>query len=138
MTWLAMTAFPGLRGQAVEAGAHFVSSGHTVGSFCLAIIAGSAITLLTQMHNGTENDVARVVASVAVAFLIAGLQLSHSVLDSLLIFAGIHAGGSYGYLDWLSWFWWALLGNLAGGIGLTTILRLVRSQHRIQEWRETK
>jgi formate/nitrite transporter FocA (FNT family) len=54
----------------------------------------------------------------------------------LLIFAGIHSGGAYGFGDWLPWFGWVLLGNLVGGIGLTTVLRLVRSQDRIKEWRQ--
>jgi formate/nitrite transporter FocA (FNT family) len=75
------------------------------------------------------------VAWVAVAFLIAGLGMFHSVLDSLLIFAGIHAGGGFGYGQWAVWFGWTLLGNMIGGIGSTTLLRLVRSRNRIQEWR---
>lgn len=136
-TWLCMAAFPALRPRAIEAGAHFATSEINLQTFCLALLAGSAITLLTRMHNGTDHDVAKVIASIAIAFLIAGLQMSHSVLDSLLIFAGIHAGAGYGYLQWLGWFAWALLGNLVGGIGLTTLLRLVRSQHRIKEWRTT-
>ena len=58
-----------------------------------------------------------------------------SVLDSLLIFSGIHTGGSFGYGQWAVWFGWALLGKLPGGVGLTTLLRLIRSRNRLQEWR---
>lgn len=35
----------------------------------------------------------------------------------------------------LRWLGWTLLGNLIGGIGLTTLLRLVRSTHLLAEWR---
>jgi len=72
---------------------------------------------------------------VAVAFLIAGLGMFHSVLDSLLILSGIHAVVSFGYGQWAVWFAWTLLGNLLGGVGLTTLLRLIRSRNRLQEWR---
>jgi formate-nitrite transporter family protein len=64
------------------------------------VLAGAAITLLTRIRIGTEDDVAKVVASVTVAFLIAGLGMFHSVFDSLLIFSGIHAGGNLGYGQW--------------------------------------
>ena len=52
------------------------------------------------MRIGTEDDVAKVVTAVTVAFLIAGLRMFHLVLNSLLIFCGIHAGGSFGYGQW--------------------------------------
>lgn len=64
-----------------------------------------------------------------------GLSTFYSVLDSLLIFAGIHSGAGYGYANWLRWFGWTLLGNLVGGIGLTTLLQLVRSSQWLAEWR---
>ncbi len=135
MTWVIVLGFPELRETAVRAGGHFATAPLTPGTFCLAVLAGSAITLLTRMQNGTEDDMAKLVAAVAAGFLIAGLGMFHSVLDSLLIFAGIHAGGGFGYGDWVAWFGWTLLGNLVGGIGLTTLLRLVRSRDRLVEWR---
>lgn len=65
-------------------------------------------------------------------FLIAGGQLFHSILDSLFMFAGLHAGAAtYGYLDWLVQFSWAALGNMVGGIALVTVLRVVQSRRRI-------
>ncbi len=90
------------------------------------------------MRIGTEDDVAKVVTAVTVAFLIAGLRMFHLVLNSLLIFCGIHAGGSFGYGQWVVWFGWTMLGNLVGGVGLTSLLcllRLLGSRNRIQEWR---
>ena len=116
-------------------GGHFATAALTPHTFCLAVLAGSTITLLTRMHNGTDDDVVKLIASIAAAFLVAGLGMFHSILDSLLIFAGIHSGADYGYGHWLMWFGWTLLGNLVGGIGLTTLLRLVRSSHLLAEWR---
>jgi formate/nitrite transporter FocA (FNT family) len=135
--WLIMLAFPSLHEPAIRLGGHYATTGLSSQTFALAVLAGAAITLLTRMRIGTENDVAKVVASVTVAFLIAGLGMFHSVLDSLLIFSGIHAGGSFGYGQWVVWFGWTLLGNLLGGVGLTTLLRLIRSRDRLQEWRAT-
>jgi formate-nitrite transporter family protein len=137
LAWLVVLAFPGLHETAVRLGGQYATAGLSATTFALAVLAGSAITLLTRMRTGTENDMAKVVACVAVAFLIAGLGMFHSILDSLLIFAGILAGAPYGFGDWAVWFSWTVLGNLLGGIGLTTLLRLVRSRQRLKEWRAT-
>jgi formate/nitrite transporter FocA (FNT family) len=135
LAWLIMLAFPALHEPAIRLGGHYATAALSGQTFALAVLAGAAITLLTRMRTGTEDDVAKVVASVTAAFLIAGLGMFHSVLDSLLIFSGIHAGGSFGYGQWAVWFAWTLLGNLLGGVGLTTLLRLIRSRNRLQEWR---
>ena len=136
ITWLIMRAFPELAGQAIEAGRHYTGLGINLRSFCLAVLGGGMITLMTRMQHGTESVPARIVAAVAAGFVLAGLQLDHSILDSLLIFCGLHTGHSpYGYVAWLGWLGWALLGNIAGGIGLVTVLRLVRSQRQIREKR---
>ncbi|MFH9663376.1 formate/nitrite transporter family protein [Streptomyces sp. NPDC017248] len=127
-TWLVMRAYPGLHPTAAAAGAHFVDGGYTLGTFCLAVLGGGVITLMTRMHHGTESMTGKIIASVATAFVLAGLGLWHSVLDSLVAFAGLHTGRTpYGYVDWLGWLGWAVLGNVVGGLLLTTALRLVRS-----------
>ena len=77
-----------------------------------------------RMRIGTEDDVAKVVTAVTVAFLIAGLRMFHLVLNSLLIFCGLHAGGSFGYGQWVVWFGWTMLGNLVGGVWLTSLFCL--------------
>jgi formate/nitrite transporter FocA (FNT family) len=71
-----------------------------------------------------------------VAFLLAGLQIFHSILDSLLIFGALVTGRApFGYLDWLGWFAYTAAGNVVGGLGLVTLLRLLRSKDRLQEER---
>ncbi len=135
--WMVMTAFPGLHKEAVTNGGTFATAPLTLQTFLLAVIGGSAITLLTRMRNGTENDVVKVIACVIVGFLIAGLGMFHSILDTLFVFAGIQVGASYGYGQWIVWFGWVVLGNLLGGVGLTGFLRLVRTHERLFEWRRT-
>jgi hypothetical protein len=69
----------------------------------------------------------RIVAAYAAAFLLAG-HLNHAIVRSLEMFAGLHrAGAPYGYLDWATTMGWATLGNMVGGVGLVTLLRLVQA-----------
>jgi formate/nitrite transporter FocA (FNT family) len=135
--WAVVTAFPSLRVAAIKDGATYASSSPSLSTLLLAVLAGVAMTLLTRMRNGTDNDVAKVLASIGVAFLVAGLSMHHSILDSLFIFGGIHAGGNYHYGDWIGFFAWSVLGNMIGGLGITTTLRLLRSSERLAEWRSS-
>jgi formate/nitrite transporter FocA (FNT family) len=95
-----------------------------------------AITLMTRMQHGTDAMVGKIAAAVAGAFLLAGLQMFHSILDSLLIFGAMFTGHtSFGYLDWLTWFGYTVVGNMIGGMGLVTLLRLLRSKDRLKQER---
>lgn len=132
VTWLAMRAYPELHATALESGEHFATEGWTLRAFALAVLAGVVITLMTRMQHGTDDMVAKIVAAVAGAFVIAGLQMFHSVLDSLIIFAAFHTGEApFGYLDWANFFVLAVLGNALGGIGIVTGLRMVRIGPRL-------
>ncbi len=132
--WLIMRGFPELHQVAVESGTHFVELGVTVRSFALALLAGAAMTLMTWMEIGADSEFGRVTAAVAVSFLIVATQLFHSVLDSLLMFAALQTGQApFGYLDWLIQFGWSVFGNLVGGIGLVTALRLVQTRGRVRQ-----
>lgn len=136
VAWFAMRAFPQLHAEAISSAAFFARQGWSTRSFCLALLAGMAITLLTRMHSGTDSMPAKVVASIAIAFLLAGLRLFHSVLDSLLIFFALEAGrAGFGALDWLRFFSIAVVGNVVGGMGFTTLFRIVRSRQRLAEHR---
>lgn len=136
IAWFAMRGFPTLHQEAQKSAAFFVSQGWSLRGISLAILAGMAITLMTRMHNGTDSMPVKLAASVAIAFLLAGLRLFHSVLDSLLIFFALQSGRApFGYLDWLRFFSEAVLGNIAGGMALTTVLRLLQSRRRLLEHR---
>jgi formate/nitrite transporter FocA (FNT family) len=136
MSWLMMRAYPDLRATAVQSATHFLHMPLGLQSFALALLAGVAITVMTRMQNGTDSVPAKVAASLLVAFVLAGTQLAHSVLESILAFAALHTGHApFGYRDWLGWFGWTVFGNVIGGVGLVTVLRLVRSRELIKEQR---
>jgi formate/nitrite transporter FocA (FNT family) len=134
--WLVARAFPQFAQELESAALHFVDAGFSWQSVCLAVLGGSTITLMTRMQQGTESDMARIIAAVAGGFLLAGLQLFHSILDSLLIFGAIHAGAPVSYLDWLAWFGYTMAFNMLGGLLLVTALRLLRNRELIAERRE--
>ena len=134
--WLIVLAFPDLHAELVEVGTHFATAPLSTESFSLAVLAGGVITLMTRMQQGTDDIMAKILAAVAAGFLLAGLELFHSILDSLLIFGALHTGdASFGYLDWLWFFAYTVAGNTVGGLGLVTLLRLVRSKERLEEER---
>jgi formate-nitrite transporter family protein len=134
--WLIMTGFPQLHAQTVESGTHFATAPLSAQTLALAVLGGMAITLMTRMQHGTDSVPGKIAAAVAGAFLLAGLQLFHSILDSLLIFGALITGEArFGYLDWLGWFGYTAAGNAFGGLVLVTLLRLLRSKARLQEER---
>ncbi|KAE8765486.1 formate/nitrite transporter family protein [Georgenia thermotolerans] len=136
MMWLIVAGFPSLAAPLVGSGSHFAMAPLSVQSLSLAVLAGAVITLMTRMQHGTDSMPAKIAAAVAAAFLLAGGQLFHSVLDSLLIFGALHTGeAGFGYGQWAQWFAYTVVGNVVGGLGLVTLLRLVRSKERLQmEW----
>lgn len=134
--WLVMQAFPQWGTTIEESARHFVDAPFSLQSVCLAVLGGSTITLMTRMQKGTESDLVRVVAAVAGGFLLSGLQLFHSILDSLLIFGAIQSGADITLLEWLSWFSYTLVFNMVGGIVLVTMLRIVRTKELVVHWRE--
>jgi len=134
--WLIAQAFPQWHTTMMTAGEHFAGAPLTMQTAVLGILGGSTITLMTRMQNGTTSDPAKIVAAVAGGFLLAGLQLFHSILDSLLIFGAIQAGAEINYLQWLGWFGYTLLFNIIGGVLLITALRLVRTKDLVKERRK--
>ncbi len=123
---LVMSAFPDLRDRAVEIGSQPIDLGVTWATFADAILAGLALTLLTWMERSTESVPSKLIAAVAIAFLLVAAPLQHAVVLSAEAFAALQAGAPFGYLDWLGAFGLAALGNTVGGVGLVTVLRLVQ------------
>lgn len=132
-----MSALPELRPTAVELATHYSELGLGWQSFSAAILGGAVITLMTWMERGSESEVGKLVAAVAAAFLLAAGALVHAIVVSLLMFAGLQAGAPYGYLDWLGLLGWSSLGNIVGGVGLVTVLRLVQvGREQVSEARQ--
>lgn len=133
--WLVAHAFPQWQAVLSESAHHFADAPLNLQSICLAVLGGSTMTLLTRMQQGTNSDVAKIIAAMSAAFLLAGLQLFHSILDSLLIFGAIHAGADVSYKAWLDWFGYTVAFNMIGGIVLVTTLRLVRTKELVKSER---
>lgn len=135
--WLAISALPDIHASAVKAGSHYAHLGVSWRSFALAILAGVVITLLTRMQHATESLGVQLVPAVVMSFVLVGAELFHSVLDSILMFAGLLTGDAdYTVLDWLGGLGWSALGNIVGGVGLVTAIRLLRVTHRVAEDRD--
>jgi formate/nitrite transporter FocA (FNT family) len=133
ISWLIITARPDLKKTAIEVGSHYADLGVSLQSFTLAVLAGAVITLMTRMQHATDNLGVQLVPAVLFSALLAGGQLFHCVLDSLFMFAALVAGAPFGYLDWLEALGWSALGNVVGGIGLVTAIRVLQVPHRVAE-----
>ena len=128
---IAMAAFPNLRATALEAGTYYISLGWSMRAFTLAIIGGFVITLMTHMQHGTDSDGVKLVPAVVMGFLLGAGKLNHAIVASLLTFAALHVGAPFGYVDWLKLFVLGSLGNMVGGLGLVTLLRLLQVPHKV-------
>jgi formate/nitrite transporter FocA (FNT family) len=131
-TWLIVRAFPDLLETARTTGTHYAQLGVNMRSLALAVLAGVVITLMTRMQHATDNLGVQLVPAILFGALLAAGGLFHSVLDSLMMFTALHAGAvPFGYADWLGALAWSSFGNLLGGVGLVTFIRLVRVPHRV-------
>ncbi len=135
-TWLIIRGYPQWGETAITAGAHYVDLGLGMKAFSLAVIGGAVITLMTWMQHATTSDVVRLVPAITGGFLLAGAQLNHAVVNSLLMFAALHTGHApFGYLEWGQTAALAAAGNIVGGVLLVTVLRVLQSPHTIKQER---
>lgn len=126
IAWLIAEAFPKLMSTAAETAAEYQASGIGAASFASAVLGGMVITLLTWLLHSTNSAPARVMAAFAFAFALAVGPLEHSIVGSIEQFVALIQGASFGYADWLRFVGWAAFGNMVGGIGLVTTIRLVQ------------
>lgn len=139
MMWLLVVAYPSLHKTMVEVASVYANAPFSAETVALSVVGGATITLMTRMQHGTDDAMAKVVAAVIGAFLLAGTGMFHSILNSLLIFAASHTGdASYGYVEWAKFFGVVVIGNMVGGIGLVTLLRVIRSKDRLLDERHAR
>jgi formate/nitrite transporter FocA (FNT family) len=101
------------------------------------VVAGAVITLMTWMERSTESVPAKLVSAVVAAFLLAAGPMDHAIVVSVEMFGALHAGAPFAYAHWLGFLGWSILGNMLGGLGLVTLLRLVQVGRRaLEEERE--
>lgn len=135
-TLLIVRGFPDWQTTAIEEGTHYVQLGLGWKAFCLAILGGAVITLMTWMQHTTTSNALRLVPAVTAAFLLGGAGLNHAIVNSLLMFASLHTGAApFGYLQWAQTAGFAAVGNIVGGVLLVTVLRIFQSPHTIAEER---
>lgn len=124
---LVVTGLPQLVPVVGESAHHFVDMPLGWQAISLSLLGGAAITLMTRMQAGASSDFGTIIAAVVGAVLLAGPMLFHSVLDSIIIFGALVAGVEGVTLGgWLSFFWYAALFNILGGMLLVTIPRAIR------------
>lgn len=134
LMWIVVAAFPDLHATFATEALHFVEAPLNWESIALALLGGGAITLMTRMQAGSDSQVATLAAALAGAFLLVGLGLFHSILDSIIIFGALHSGAEgVTYFNWLAWFWYVAIANVVGGLALVTLPRLVRSSALVQD-----
>jgi formate/nitrite transporter FocA (FNT family) len=122
---------------AIEVGQTFVERGIGWHSFSSAVLAGVVITLMTWMQSATDSMMGKIVAAAMAAFLLAAGHLSHVIVASLEVLAGVLAGADFGYAEWFGMVWMWAVGNAIGGLGLVTVLRLVQvGSERVQREQE--
>jgi len=135
-TWFIIEGFPQMKPAAREAGAFYVNLGYGLRAFSLAVLGGAVITLMTWMQHGTKSMGTRLVPAVTAGFLLAGARLNHAIVNSLLMFSALHSGAPFGYLDWAKTAGFAAIGNIVGGVGLVTVLRVLQVPHKVKEERD--
>jgi formate/nitrite transporter FocA (FNT family) len=136
-TSLILLGFPQFADTAIQAGAYYVDLGLGRQAFALAVIGGAVITLLTWMQHNTESSALKLVPAVTTGFLLAGAQLNHAVVNSLLMFSALHTGRApFGYVEWAQTAGLAAVGNLVGGLVLVTLLRLFQVPHTVRQERD--
>jgi formate/nitrite transporter FocA (FNT family) len=131
ITGLVMGGFPSLRASAVESGKFYIDLGITWKAFALALVGGMLITLMTHLEHSTGSDGVRLVPAIVVGFLLGAGKVNHAIVGSLICFAALQAGAPFGYADWLGLFAFAVLGNMVGGLGLVTLMRLLQVPHKV-------
>jgi formate/nitrite transporter FocA (FNT family) len=136
---ITMAALPKLNGIATTTGRHYAELGVSWRTFWLAVLAGAVITLMTRMQHASDSLVVKLVPAIAMPFLLVGGELFHSIVDSVFMFAGLTTGHApYGWSDWARALGWSTFGNLVGGLGLVTAVRMLRVTHRIADERQAR
>lgn len=135
-SWVVVAAFPRFHPVLIETATGYMDKGLTVETAALALLAGFTITLVTRMAQGSSEGIATIANSLISGLLVVGLGMLHGALSSAVIFGAMHAGAAISYLSWLVWFAWVIPLNMAGGLLMLTLPRLVRTWELVREERD--
>ena len=126
ITALIVAALPELGPTAIAVARVYPELGIGWEAFALGVLGGTAITIMTWMERGATSEFGKIAGAVGIGFLLAAAPLNHVIVVSLEMFAALHVGAPFGYLDWAGTAAWAALANMVGGLLLVTLLRLVQ------------
>ncbi len=125
---LTAAALSPLHTTAVKVAEFYPERGVTWESFALGVLGGAVITLMTWMEHGSATEFGRIVAAILAGFLVAAAPLNHVIVMSAEMFAALHMGAPFGYLDWAGMAAWVAVTNIVGGVVLVTLLRIIQVQ----------
>ena len=134
--WVILLARPDLHEVARETGEHYAELGVNVRSFMLAVLGGLVITLMTRAQNSTDSLGVKIVPAILFSAVLVGAELFHAVLDQIFIIGAVLVGSDITLGQFMTALVWAGLGNMVGGIGFVTFLRLLRTAPKIEAERE--
>ncbi len=123
---LIVAAAPDLRSTALETGVRVAQRGIDPSLLAAAVLGGTVITLMTWMERSTPSVPAKLLAAVSAAFLLGAGPVVHAVVNTLEMFAALQVGAPFGYFQVAKLLIVITLGNLVGGLGFVTVLRLVQ------------
>lgn len=97
--------------------------------FLSAVLAGMVMTVLTWLLLAVSDAVGKLLCIFAAGYLLFAANLSHSIVGAAVLFVGYHLA-QRGPQDVIAWVLIASVGNLVGGVGLVTVLRLAQVAER--------
>ena len=96
-----------------------------LGTFVSAVFAGAIMTVLTWLLLSVRGTLGKLVVIWAAGYTLFATNVSHVVVGSALIFAGVgHTGHAWSEVP--PWLAIVTAGNLVGGLGFVTLFRLVQ------------
>lgn len=93
-----------------------------------AFAGGALVALLSYLLLGVDTVGSRIVLALSVGALLAIGPFTHVIVTSLHVFFGILLGGEVGYDQLLTTMLIATVGNVVGGIGLTTMTHVAQAK----------
>lgn len=97
--------------------------------FVSAIFAGLTMTVMTWLLVAVRNPVGKMMVIWAAGYVLFATNMSHVIVSAAIIFVGFTAA-HHSALDVARYIGITTFGNLVGGVGLVTLLRLAQAREK--------
>jgi formate/nitrite transporter FocA (FNT family) len=97
--------------------------------FVSAVLAGMTMTVLTWLVIALRHPVAKIVAIWAAGYVLFAANLSHAIVGAAMVFTGF-VPAHQAWTAVARWLALSTAGNLAGGVTLVTVFRLIQAHQR--------